>query len=542
MSRPRLFATAAFTAVFPILLFTAGLQHVPRLAPTTLLVAILLVTLAAAIVYRPRQDPRDRIVALLADVTPALGLVFTTIAAGAFLCLELGTFALAGMVLHEEGPYPLLARWPVAVLWLIATGLGWWRWRTGTWPLAWILLPALGAMLLLWFQNATNTHLATGLWGDRWPLRLGIAAALLLVLLAGTLAYANGSPARRVTNQITTGATAVVLAVGYLGAVLEACSHLGPGPLAADGPPAAGAPMGVGPVGFATAETTLDAVYQAFGGSVVATTVDLWQWPLLAGITGAVVLFGRAATDRIDTLRLAVTTTAAVDGHRRGYAPRLHPHRASRLAHTVASGAFTALVIADYPMTLSYLAHTIAAVGLAILASLTLVAVGVDRLVEAETLPWAQAAAVFILATLPTCVAVVYLPDILGWSWTMPQLRAIPTGYLLATAAATGTGWWLHRYRPAAHARVSLSIAGTPADPYFLVPLTRHPGWTTRDGDTVRIGDTVHFTTTNGEPANGIIQAADTERGLPVVRTTDDRLLAVLPSDILTPATAGTRP
>ncbi|MBB5868573.1 hypothetical protein F4553_001952 [Allocatelliglobosispora scoriae] len=530
MTRPRLFATATLTAPFPILLLTAALQHAPHLRPTALLAAILLTALGAAFVYRHRTDAADRTVARLGATSPALGVAFTAVTCGAFLALELATLALADRVLRELSTSPTPPRWPIAALWLTAVVLGWSRWRTGVWPLARLLLPALGVALWLWAQAAVGDRLAVGLLGDRWPVRAGIGGLLLLVLLAGTLAYSGGEPQRRITNQITTGACAVILALGYLGAVLESFRRLGPGPVLPAHQMAEGESWTTaGPTGFDAAEAAVSGVYRVFGTGIVHTTTDLWLWPVLAAFTAAVVLFGRAATDRIDALGLAATPARHPED-----LVRVHSHRVSRLAHTLLSGGLLLLVVTrPESLHLAYLAFAVGTVGIAFMASLTLIAVGVARLDDTGTLPRTQCGALLGAAAVPAGAAVCLLPQVLGWSWSTPRLWAVSGGYLAVAAAAALGSRWLPNH--AAH--ISRALAGPQEDVYHWAPQVVAARWETRDGYTVGIGDEISVTEPSGETLSGVIEAVDHCHGWPVMRTRQgpEPLRAVQPRDILTP-------
>jgi hypothetical protein len=152
MSRRRLIATVVFAvALFPLPLLIGGVQQIPALAPVAVPLAVVLTAAAIWALCRPWQDSADRLSTWVTRISPALGMAATAVAGVCWWCLEVGAYALAGIIFGDLPP----KLYPLAVVGLLAsaTVLGWSSRRTGGWRLGRLLVLAIGGFIIAVFDE-----------------------------------------------------------------------------------------------------------------------------------------------------------------------------------------------------------------------------------------------------------------------------------------------------------------------------------------------------------------------------------------------------
>lgn len=482
MTAPRLLTTALFASAFPVLLLTTLITRLRLGAGAAALVIALVIAVAAgvaAVRARNRLDLHEAgIAALAADrLGPGAGTAAASIAVVGFTALQTGAYALLGMLTTEA--FPALTWWePAAGAWAAATLLAWVhptraaRALPGTlWVTLWaftaltfltVLQPGIG---LLGWNQANGFDLTR-------VLRPATGLTLAIVILGYRLTIPSRESGRRGTRPVVAG-LAAVLATAYLGATVLASTRLGPGPLGADPETWPSGLPGPGPVTFPTAEAIVSQHYEFLGADQAEVMSTLWQWPVLAALFCAVILFGQQATDHAHALRRSRSTNAAQSEQLTSYPPA-----STQTIYAVGSG-LTLLALAASeasPRAVYYLATTIGTLGLLLLTALTIQATAAVHMdPEPRVVPWRRTrlSITGITCAIAVAAGIAALPLLTARPWTSPVTWICPAVYALTAGVTVARTRWVKTRHPDAYQQIRRRLTRPQLHPGVPAPTPR---------------------------------------------------------------------
>lgn len=504
MTLDRFLTTATVAAAFPVLLATTlsvQIQHAVEMSP--LILAVTAIAAAAAVLFGMQTDtPGATTLALQRAgywrmVTAAVGAV-------TFLGLQIGAYLLLISVSLDVAPLLLGPWWAVpAAIWLVTTLLSGMSLRRAPSAMPTLTTATLIGLGLIAYLSIIYSGNPVSDWTGP-----AIGVGLATVILGLSLSPPAHDPARRAINRAALVLATATLGVLYLAATIVANTRIGPGSLFVVPPTPRLGPLGPGPVTFPIAEEISQMITVALQGRVYLGLAAAWQWPLLAAIGCAVVLFGRAAIDQLQHLTIGDDAS---------------PSLGTRLAMAGPSTAILAVlfVAGSTPLTMYLLATIVGTIGLLLLACLTALAAAAA---SASRMRRILLAVGVIGSTVTVAAAMTALPLLTAAAWTAPVTWLTPAIYAITIAAALTQ----HRWRRRAEANTSTK-------PTHIGHGASTASWIVVNGQRAHIGDTV--TVDYHGPTRATLHAEDPRCGLPQARILDGSkegtVITVTPGQIM---------